>query len=281
MSAIAPLGLHNDSYATSPEPVPFSYIHDDSAIGSVTVPQGSYNASRRCGYLIDLNCPGSYGGYITTSNKNGYSAKPAPGVQHPYIDTAVASNITNTFTSATSDKGNTLSSIFDIHYRSFYNYGNKTEPSDKDSSFWYDQGRPRTMGVPRFYSSMIMDNKIEAIEGLVVDMVNGGVGFRNHTLPPTSPYGTTWSEDLLWLEPDVVCVNLNVTLDYAISPPDNIDQPYGLNPHLTDRGGIVHADGDNVPNINFNVGQSDPQLYQRAYLGAMGTLSNILKGLSV
>jgi hypothetical protein len=179
-----------------------------------------------------------------------------------------------------------LASIFDIQYRSFYNYGNKTYPGDKAKKIWYDQGRPRTIGSPKFFESMILNNKIEAIEGLVVDTVNGGVGFRNHTLPPNSPYGTTWSEDLLWLEPEAVCVNLNVSLDYTLPGPDtmydayNVDQ-YGINARLTDRGGIVHANNDKIPDINFKVGQSDPQLYQRAYLGAVGTLFNILTALLV
>ena len=277
-SAIAPLGLHNDAYATDPVPVPFSYVHDDSDIGKATATNGLYKPSRQCGYWINTNCPGTYGGYITYSNNAGYYAKVAPGVTHPYIDTSVPSNITNVFTSATSDEGNTVASIFDIHYRSYYNYGNKTFPSGNATQQWFDQGRPRTIGVTRFFDSMIMNNRLEAIEGLVVDTVNGGVGFRNHTLPPSSPYGTTWSEDLLWLDPDVVCVNLNVSLDYTLPGADQTDK-VALDARLTDRGGIANYKNGSAKPIDFNIGQSQPQLFQRAYLGAVGTLVNIVTAM--
>jgi hypothetical protein len=258
--------------------MPFSYVHDDSDIGRATAASGLYKPSRRCGFWIDINCPGSYGGYITFSNKTGYYADVAPGFKDPYVDTSVASNITNAFTSATSDEGNTVASIFDIHYRSYYNYGNKTVPSEKSNQQWFDQGRPRTIGVTRFFDSMIMDNKLEAIEGLIVDTTNGGVGFRNHTLPPASPHGTTWSEDLLWLEPDVVCVNLNVSLDYTLPGPDQVEKS-AINPRLTDNGGIANYKNGSAKLINFRIGQSDPQLFQRAYLGAVATLVNVVTAM--
>ena len=273
-SAIAPLGLHNDSYATNPDPVPFSYVHDDSPIGGATASRGDYMIDRGCGWYIDINCPGANGGYITFSNDSGYFADAAPGVQDPYINVSVPPNITDAFTSATNTEGNTISSIFDIRYRSYFNYANKTVPKGEE---WINQGKPFTQGVPRFFQSLIMDNKIEPIEGLVVDMVNGGVGFRNHTLPPASPYGTTWSEDLLWLEPDTICVNLNVSLDYTLAGPGD-SETGAMGPRLTDRGGIVNAQPERVKVINFKIGQSDPQLYQRAYMGAVGTLSNIVTG---
>jgi hypothetical protein len=32
--------------------------------------------------------------------------------------------------------------------------------------------------------SLVINSEIQLVKGLVVDMVNGGVGFRNHTFPP-------------------------------------------------------------------------------------------------
>lgn len=191
-----------------------------------------------------------------------------------YISSEIADNITDVFTSATSSEGNTVAGIFDIEYRSFFNYGNRTKPSEKENDFWIDQGRSRTSGVYHFFESLVLNDKIEAIEGLIVDTVHGGVGFRNHTLPPNSLEGTTWSEDLLWLEPVTECVDMNLTLDYTLS--DDIGSSSNtIDARLTDRGGIANLPHD-YPRMDLSHAQSEPVLWNRAWRGGLLTIMNIL-----
>ena len=42
-------------------------------------------------------------------------------------------------------------------------------------------------------------------------MVNGGIGFRNHTAPTGFSNGAEWVEDLTWVEPVTSCVDTNLT----------------------------------------------------------------------
>lgn len=50
VSAVAPLGLHSDTYATDPENQQFSYVKDTSAIGRATPAHADYKANRLCGF---------------------------------------------------------------------------------------------------------------------------------------------------------------------------------------------------------------------------------------
>jgi hypothetical protein len=96
--------------------------------------------------------------------------------------------------------------------------------------------------------------------------VKGSIGFRNHTIPTGFPYGASWQEDLLFIGPETVCVNNNITLDFSIEndPNQNI---YISQLVLTDRGGFVHLNPA-VPTFDHNDPQSDPDLYGRAYQAA-------------
>lgn len=233
VSSVTPLGLSSSIAPASPQAVPFQYTPDDSPIGEATTAHADYNTNRLCGFDSMVNCPGSAAGYTTFENSTGWYG--IPNTPDAYISSAIASNITEIFTSATSGDGNTLSSVFDIQYRSFIQYNNATQPGANESVPWVDQGRPRSQGEFQFYQSVILDNRYLAVEGVVLDLISGGIGFRNHTLPPSSETGFAWEEDLLWIEPDTACINLNVTVDYAIKPLGG-----GLTARLTDRGGIAN-----------------------------------------
>ncbi|KAL1995994.1 hypothetical protein VTN49DRAFT_529 [Thermomyces lanuginosus] len=116
-------------------------------------------------------------------------------------------------------------------------------------------------------SNILADDYL-AIEGLVVDMKNGGIGFRNHSAPPRTPYGSTWSEDLLFIEPETRCVDTNLTLDFSLprfTSEENIGTYVDL--VLTDRGGFANLDLS-YPNYSVTNTQQNPQLWDRAYKGA-------------
>lgn len=119
----------------------------------------------------------------------------------------------------------------------------------------------------RMLNSYILDDKIEAVQGLIVDMVSGGIGFRNHTLPLSIGQAAEWVEDLLWLEPVTECVDTNLTLEFRL--PDNL-QFTGVNIQnltLVDNGGFSNLI-PKYPELTMDDNQSNPKLRERAYRAA-------------
>ncbi|RFU24613.1 hypothetical protein B7463_g11732, partial [Scytalidium lignicola] len=268
VGSVTPLGLSSVISQSTPKAVPFQYTQDDSPIGQATTSHSDYVTNRLCGYDILLNCPGSDAGYKTIENATGWYG--IPTTPDAYISSVIAPNITEVFTSGTSNDGNTISSVFDIQYRSFIQYNNSTRPGPNESVPWVDQGRPRSQGETRFYQSLILNNQYQVVEGVVLDLISGGIGFRNHTIPPSSNTGFVWEEDLLWIEPETSCVNLNVTVDYAIEPIGG-----ALDARITDRGGITNLP-KYYPTIDMNNTQLNPVLYDRAWVGAVLTDYNFM-----
>jgi hypothetical protein len=265
VAPITPLGLSTRVQSSSASLVQFNYAIDNSPIGQANISRTGYVNNRLCGAFILLNCPGSYAGYDTISNATGeYAIPDGPDV---YMSSTIASNITEAFTSAT-NSSRTISSVFDIQYRLFTIWGNSTQPNETQ---WIDQGRPQTKGQYQYFQSFILNDRYEAVEGLIVDTKAGGIGFRNHSMPPSSDTGYEWTEDILWIEPDTVCVNTNLTLDFtmALSPRGAISA------NITDRGGFVHLPTD-YPYLDLNHSQMDPMLYARAWKGAALSNMNLL-----
>ncbi|KAJ9654809.1 hypothetical protein H2201_008934 [Coniosporium apollinis] len=216
VSPITPLGLSTHVGSTSPKPVIFSYVPDTSPMGQATISHADYTNNRLCGAMLLLNCPGSRAGYDTTRNSTGWYANSS--TLDAYMSSTIAPNITEVFTSGTNGDENTVSSVFDIAWRSFIVYGNATKPAANEKQ-WIDHGRSRAQGSFQYSQSFILNNRYEAIEGLIVDTISGAIGFRNHTMPPSSETGFEWSETLLWIEPETICVDMNLTVDYSIPSP--------------------------------------------------------------
>jgi hypothetical protein len=179
-------------------------------------------------------------------------------------DNRIPQNVTDAFTSGIAENNRTISSVFDIQWRT---YG-KTTDNDIGLNQTYLVGSYRTM------RSMILDDAIEPVEGLIVDTQNGAIGFRNHTVPPSSKYGATWSEDILFIQPETECVDTNLTLDFAI--PLN-QYPSGVhNITLVDHGGFANFNKE-LPTYDYNDTQANPSLQQRAFFAA--TYNNIFSML--
>jgi len=102
---------------------------------------------------------------------------------------SIAPSTIEVFKSGTSGVGNTVAGPFDIQPRRFEMV---TLPTIMKGKF-YPQG---TSGVGQY---VLLDNTIEAVEGLIVDTRPGksAVGFRNHTLPQEYGTGVTWREVIL------------------------------------------------------------------------------------
>lgn len=82
----------------------------------------------------------------------------------------------------------------------------------------------------------MLNDDYQLIEGLVVDGVNGGIGFRNHTIPVGFDLGAQWSEDLLWLQPETACTSTNLTLHFSITEHNFYEDNNG---YLRDDGGFA------------------------------------------
>jgi len=131
----------------------------------------------------------------------------------------------------------------------------------------YDNGSAYLISEFRNMQSLVMNDEVQLVEGLVVDMVNGGVGFRNHTFPPGFQNTVTWTEDLLFVEPETVCVNSNLTVDYNIVQSANASYSAVGNLVLTDRGGFANLQ-HTYPAPNMTDPQSNLDLWTRAYAAA-------------
>jgi hypothetical protein len=167
------------------------------------------------------------------------------------------------FSSATSGVGNTLSGLFDIQYRVW-------SVTFEDTGI-VDGGQPFAIGSYRHIDSLVVRNEVVLIEGAVADMMNGGLGFRNHTAPQNIPYGATWIEDLTWVEPVTECVDTNLTFQFFLSSengePENIT--------LIDNGGFTNLDPV-YPNGTWHDRQN-PDLRARAYKAAY--INNVLSAV--
>ena len=116
----------------------------------------------------------------------------------------------------------------------------------------------------------------EAREGVVVDTINGRVGFRHHRTPVDAGAGAEWEEDLLWLEPATKCVDLNLTLEFTIPKDGNLHSNDDKNLTLIDNGGFSKIVQE-FPRMNVTTTQEDPQLEFRAYKAAW--LTNVFSML--
>lgn len=176
------------------------------------------------------------------------------------FSTKIPAHVIDAFQSGLSSFSASVSSIFDIQYRSI------TTATDVDDQI-IDNGTAYNIGAYRPLSTLLLSDEIAVYEGLIVDMKNGGLGFRNHTAPPWTKYGSTWDEDILFVEPESVCVDTNLTLDFDIPTKSVAVGQEEANMVLTDRGGFVNINRT-YPRWDRMDSQEHPELWLRAYKAA-------------
>lgn len=254
-SIVTPLGLYQSiGPARTQTKEPFAYLRDSSAFGYGTPSRSDAPFTRVCwdAYGNNMACPGS------TLNQTCQTIG-SNGVQNCSLqyNSEIPEDLRDLFTNGATTFSPTASSVFDIQWRT---YVNSTDGFSKLG--WYLEGTIRQVSI------LILDESIQLVEGLIVDMDTGGIGFRNHTAPvPPLEYGSSWTEDILFVQPETQCVNLNVTLDFTL-PYDNTDNNYVDNFVLTDRGGFS-ALSNASPNIyQYPNGQDNLDLKDRAYTAA-------------
>jgi hypothetical protein len=155
---------------------------------------GNVNLSRVC-YTLDFGlfgepapCPYSDSVVIITPNSTTdsihYNYTYGYNITLPGILVDIFSSGTSTNTTPS-----TVSNSFDIRWRQL----------NTDQDELYQNGSTFFQGTYRQIETLIEDDVVKVVEGLVVDAKSGGLGFRNHTLPSGVGYGAVWGEDLLTL----------------------------------------------------------------------------------
>lgn len=259
-AVVTPLGLYQTLAPGESTSASFKYIKDQSAYGYATPLRGTSTFSRVCEDDLSI--------YLDTSNA---VPRPCPfsatqeivvwspsNTTYEYptsYDLNIPQIISDTYSSGTKN-GTTVSNYFDIQWRQYLTVNNTN----------YNNNSLYTVGTFRNMDSVLLGDSFQAIEGLVVDTVKGSIGFRNHTIPNGFPNGVSWQEDLLFIGPETVCVNTNLTLDFSIE--NNPSQSIFIsNIVLTDRGGFANLNPV-VPIFDRSDPQANPDLYARAYRAA-------------
>lgn len=152
----------------------------------------------------------------------------------------IPQHVIDVFQSGLENMQESVSSVFDIEARTY-----KWQLVDEKLGAAADGDHQSYLAHGfRMISSNVLEDDYLAIEGLVVDMKNGGIGFRNHSAPPRTQYGSAWWEDLLFIEPESQCVDTNLTVDFSL--PKNASEEKPLSDFarlvLTDRGGFAKLD---------------------------------------
>ncbi|KAL4893108.1 hypothetical protein BDV59DRAFT_202088 [Aspergillus ambiguus] len=254
-SVVTPLGLY-DTIAPAPDKVlmDFEYAKDLTVMGFTTQQRSPLDFNRYCGGFALIPCPGS-NTIIEDKVIDGFTHQILP---YGYNAT-VPQNLTSAFDSGRERYNSSVSSIWDIQWRSYLT------KRDQD----VNNGSARITGVYRPLQMMILDDDVKLVEGNVVDARQGGIGFRNHTVPRNPGNGITWSEDLLWIQPENSCVDTNLTLDFTLGGTSDESIARLV---LTDHGGFVDVTHE-YPYINYSNPQKELDVARHAYKGA--ALSNI------
>ncbi|KAL4983168.1 hypothetical protein BDW68DRAFT_194626 [Aspergillus falconensis] len=254
---ITPLGLYESVVPGAQTPEQFHYLPDSGIFGTGTMARNeSVPWSRACGSNVEpFTCPDLTRG-ISSDNET--------------MDRRIPLETIDLFSSGVSASSISISSIFDIQWR--YNFTMPTHP------LYYE---PYPIGIYRQISTLVLEDGYTLIDGLVVDTTRGGVGFRNHSAPPLTTYGSTWSEDLLFIQPVSACVDTNLTLDYAITDHESYNLGTTMTPiNLTDRGGFSRLN-TTYPTWDLAAVQSNPQLWERAYQAAWSSNVFALSKLNI
>ena len=99
--------------------------------------------------------------------------------------------------------GTTVAGPKDIQFRNMFFYQNQSSSNEQ-----------LVVGLTLPMQNLLLNTNFTIVEGLIVDPNNGGVGFRNHTIPVGLQLGATWQEDILWIQPETVCTANNFSIHF-------------------------------------------------------------------
>jgi hypothetical protein len=165
---VTPLGLYE---GIVPEPtsdsIPFHYIRDTTPMGYGTPPRTDTTWNRICGSLITIPCP-SDNNVANVSQSLFYESAT---YEKDWYDTRIPQHVVDVFQSGATHLGESVSSSFDIQYRSYIK-SVVDDLKEKKEGMPIDNGTTRTVGTYQPLSSLVLNDDIVAVEGLVVDMKN-------------------------------------------------------------------------------------------------------------
>lgn len=144
----------------SPTPQVFHYIDDFSPLGYGTPPRVDLPWSRRCGNFGPINCPGSNNNITTFQNATGVYS------QGDWYDSRVPKNLTDLFQSGLATMSRSVSSIFDIQYRSY----TWSQIDDYEDTIRIDNGSAYAVSSYRQISSLLLRDAVVPVAGLIVNM---------------------------------------------------------------------------------------------------------------
>ncbi|KAL2019177.1 hypothetical protein VTK56DRAFT_10049 [Thermocarpiscus australiensis] len=253
---VTPLGLYDEIETGKREVGNFSYVRDTSAYFDGTSPRGLYPFSRKCALGLGVQpCPYTNDTIIFSANSTTMNWQSPNG-----LTTDIPPILRDIYSSGTRGIGTTVSNFFDIEWRQL------TMGTDDEM---YNNGSAYAVNMFRQLDSIVLGDSVRLLEGLVVDTLSGGIGFRNHTLPMPPARNVSWQEDLLFIEPTTACVDTNLTIDYTESEWNFTSSSSGPPDYrLTDRGGFVNLN-HTYPYYDRSNPQANPDLWGRAYKAAM------------
>lgn len=255
---VTPLGLYEkDMEDSNTKTPPFVYAGDSTPFGAGTSARAGEPYTRGCRHQqCAAPCPFTTDVRVVTDDD--YTSNCESGFE---LNATVPEKLHAIYQSGTSSSRTTISSFFDIGWRQLTNTYDE----------FLNDGDPVAAGAFRYLESFSLYDDYRAVEGLVVDSKNGAIGFRNHTLPENQGNGATWSEDLLFLEPDVYCVENNITVDFNVAAKgDNLGGVTIKNLTLVDHGAFVNINTTN-PMADRHGKSNKPDLQTRAYIAAWTT----------
>lgn len=289
-AVVTPLGLYDEVAPRSqPRQAHFIYAADTGILGVHTMDstEHRYNFSRICNakglgenYGTRL-CPGDPDlGKIEIEDVVNSTTNETKLNYYFRLPERISPNLVNLYQSGLNGASPSLSSYFDIQLRSWKKYVSPVEKIEHNS----------TLLMRDFESvqlSTLLDKKVEIVEGLIVDNVFGGIGFRNHSVPADDfEYGSEWEEDILWMQPESACINTNMTAVWTGSLTDGDNAPRA---ELVDRGGFCNIQKANPfsaweavsQNADFPSSQANPGLRDMAFYLAWRTNALSMEYLNV
>lgn len=184
-AVVTPLGLYDVILPSEQVLVPFQYAPDTSRIGYGNAPRLSDPFARICGGgQSNSRCPGfSFSGLPPDPGTNLSLQKS----DHPgWYDTRIPAYIKDFYSSGLENFNRSVSSFFDIQWRhhSLANVQEANTTSAMTGLVMFNNGSGYYAGSYRPLSVIVADDAWEVAEGLIIDTKSGGIGFRNHSLPP-------------------------------------------------------------------------------------------------
>ena len=258
---VTPLGLYEDVVTTGSRTASFIYASDTGPFGYARLPRSNLGFNRRCGNSLPILCPGINDRYERVDNPNGTIT-----VTMDSWDGRIPQSRYEYFESGLSRNSSTISSFWDIEWRN-YNY-----QQDLTQNLPYMNTSKYIIGVYQNFDSLVLRDGIQLIDGLIVNPQTGALGFRNHTVPANINNSAAWSEDLLFVEPESVCVANNLTLEFTVGSFSDVHNFSEV--RLIDNGGFANLNRDFKVRVNGTDAQDNLNLTNRAYIAA--TLNNLL-----